>query len=1173
MVTARLTVAVSLAAFVLGTGSATAATPAPGWTIDSLAMPTNFSAANNAQCEKVVKQDQQPTDACDAYQVTVTNTGSQPSDGSTVTIADTLPAGLTVQRIEFFWSGVGRAELGLEANSNLIPFFEGFGIKVCSTVPLQCSLPSFPVAPDDTLRMVVYVTVDDPNASGPLTDSATVSGGGAPEASTSEQNAISSTPPAFGLSSFNFYIDGLDGARDTQAGDHPYELVTTLDLNNEFRKTPEGAPGYGGISVHDLKNVVVDLPLGFVGSTLAAPECTLTQLSEASSNGSLEGSSCPPDTKVGHIITEPIATDSVNSPIYNLVPEYGYPAEFGYVDILKAAHVFYARVVPTPGGYVLQTTNPDIPQISLRRISVTFFGSPAVRDGTGNAQIPFFTDPTDCSGGPVVATIYMDSWQHPGHFNADGTPDFTDPNWASTESASPPVTGCNALQFTPELGAQPTTTVADSPSGLDFELKLPQTEDASVPATPALKTATVMLPEGMTVDPSAGQGLEACSEAQIGWLGGTPKNFSPAAPQCPEASKIGSLELTTPLIPGKLTGAMYIARQNENPYGSVLAAYVVVDDPVTGVLIKLAGRFMPNPTTGRITAVFEENPQLPFSDLKLHFFGGPRAELTTPENCGLSTTTSDLAPWSAPDSGPDGTPFDSFPIETGCVNGFAPAFTAGSTNLQAGSYTPFVASFSRSDTDQDLAGLSVSLPPGLLANIANVPLCPDANANAGTCPESTQVGTVRAGAGPGPNPLFVGGKAYLTGPYNGGPYGLSVVVPAIAGPFNFGLVVVRQSLRIDPNDAHVTDVSDPFPTILNPTGSDGQRIGIPIRLRRIDVSIDRPGFTFNPTNCAKLQVGGSMTSTQGQSSALAVPFQVTNCTTLGFKPVFKVSTQGKTSRANGASLSVKLTYPKAAFGSQTNIKSVKVDLPKQLPSRLTTLQKACPDSTFNANPAACPAASRIGSATATTPILSAVLSGPAYFVSHGGAKFPELIVVLSGQGITVELHGETFISKQGITSSTFRQVPDVPIGAFTLTLPEGPNSALAANGNLCASTLTMPTAFTAQNGATIKQSTPISVTGCKPAIRVLSHSANANTATIAVSVPAAGKLVASGAGLSRASKSTSKAGTVTLALTLSGQERLLLKRHPGRKLAVAVKLLFTPTHGHTLSGGVTVLIG
>jgi hypothetical protein len=349
--------------------------------------------------------------------------------------------------------------------------------------------------------------------------------------------------------------------------------------------------------------------------------------------------------------------------------------------------------------------------------------------------------------------------------------------------------------------------------------------------------------------------------------------------------------------------------------------------------------------------------------------------------------------------------------------------------------------------------------------------------------------------------------------------------------------------------------------------------GIPLQIKHVNVTIGRPGFTFNPTNCDRMSITGSLNSTAGAVSNLSVPLQVTNCAVLGFKPAFSVSTNGKTSRANGASLHVKLVYPKAPFGSQANIRSVKVNLPKQLPSRLTTLQKACPDSTFNANPAACPPESRIGEAKATTPLLPVPLAGPVYFVSHGGAKFPELVIVLSGYGTMVQLRAETFISPAGITSSTFKTVPDVPVGTFELTLPQGKFSALAANGNLCKSKLAMPTAFTAQNGATIHQSTPISVTGCKPSIAVMSQRVKGNTATIVASVPSAGRLVASGAGLSRASKSIAKAGTVTLALTLSKQKQLLLKRHPGRKLAVAVKLLFTPTHGHTLSGGVTVLMG
>jgi uncharacterized repeat protein (TIGR01451 family) len=1059
---ARLTAAVAtvLVVLVVNAGSASAAS-VPGFTIESFALPTNFSAAHTAGCNN-----ERQYEHCDAYEVKVTNAGSRATDGSAITLTDSLPAGLTVQRVALYASG-----------------FQGGGFDLgqllCGTAPVQCEYPGPfgevlpPLAPDETLNMIVYVATD-PSLSGTLTNTARASGGGAPEASVSNKNAVGGELASFGLSNFDFYISGLDGMPDSQAGDHPYEVTTTIGLNNGFRvNNPAGSEISDSTSVQDVKDFVTDVPLGLIGSTLAAPRCTLAQLSA-------EEGRCPADTIVGHLRTEPEELTSINSPIWNLVPEKGVAAEFGYVDALHGAHIFYVRVVPTPAGYLLQATNPDIPAINLARITVTFYGNPAAKDGTGNAQVPMFTNPTACSAGPLVATIHMDSWQNPGRFNADGTPDFNDPKWASSESVSPPVTGCNGVQFTPELGAQPTTHMADTPSGLDFELKLAQTETMGTLATPPLKKAVVTLPAGFTIDPSAGDGLGACSEAQIGWVGPSTMNFNPSRPECPEASKIGSLELTTPLLPSLLTGALYLARQEENPFKTLLAAYVVVEDPVTGVLVKIAGKFLPDPKTGRLTAVFDENPQVPFDDLKLHFFGGPRAELATPQSCGTFTTTSELTPWSAPDSGPVATPFDDFVINEDCSVGFAPSFTAGSLNLQAGAYTPFVASFSRSDTDQELGGLTLSLPPGLLANLTGVPLCSDAQVHqaetgTGGCPAASQVGSVVTGVGPGPNPLFVAGKMYLTGPYNGGPYGLAVVVPAVAGPFDFGTVVVRQSLRIDPTDSHVTDVSDPFPTIID---------GIPLRLRRVDVRLERPGFTFNPTNCDKLGFGGGLSSTQGATSGVSASFQVTNCATLGFKPVFKVSTSGKTSRANGASLSVKLSYPKAPFGSQANIKSVKVDLPKQLPSRLSTLQKSCADSVFEENPAACPASSRVGNATATTPILEATLSGPAYFVSHGGQKFPELIIVLSGQGITVDLRGETFISKAGITSSTFHTVPDVPIGVFTLNLPEESNSALAAPKSLCTGSLKMPTAFTAQNGATIKQATPITVSGCpkrKPA--------------------------------------------------------------------------------------------
>jgi hypothetical protein len=508
------------------------------------------------------------------------------------------------------------------------------------------------------------------------------------------------------------------------------------------------------------------------------------------------------------------------------------------------------------------------------------------------------------------------------------------------------------------------------------------------------------------------------------------------------------------------------------------------------------------------------NPELPFTDFVLHFYGGPRAVFVNPSACGPATTSIDLTPWSAGPGGTgDATPISTFDVSFDGLGGacpfpvpFNPSFTAGTSSIQAGGFSPFSATFSRNDADQRVDHVQVKTPPGLLGTLANVPLCGEPQASEGTCSAASQIGHVTVGVGSGAAPLYlpIPGRppnpVYLTGPYKGAPFGMTFVIPAIAGPYNLGTVVVRAAINVDPNTAVLTVTSDPLPTIID---------GIPIQVKTIDVLIDRPDFVFNPTNCSPMSIGGSMTSREGSTASFSSPFQVTGCGDLAFKPVFKVSTSGKTSKARGASLDARVNFPKGALGTQANIAKVKVELPKQLPSRLTTLQKACPAATFDANPGGCPAASVIGVVKAVTPTLPDVLSGPVYFVSHGGAAFPDLVIVLQGDGVRVDLTAATFISKAGITSSTFKTIPDVPVSSFELYLPEGPYSALAANTNLCnvtstttvkrtvttkvhsrtvhrriashvtrPATLQMPTEFVAQNGAVLRQNTQIGVTGC-----------------------------------------------------------------------------------------------
>ena len=547
---------VGLATFAFGVGSASAATRGPGWTIDSVPTPTNFfsSPSEDKACEVSLGSELNP---CDGYEVSATNAGSAPTTGP-VTLTDTLPPGVTVQKFRlllvepfngfrdsgFFIGGTTKAvwpanETGLSAECK-----EGGA----GPSEVRCTV-SGAVAPDDWLQLQVYVTVNAAVAQDTrLTNVATVSGGGAPTVSTASENEVSQAPAPFGPSRFQFFKAGLNGSQETQAGAHPYELTTTIDLNNEVKNLEGGGAGKSlGIpqSGQDVRDIVVDLPLGFAGSTLAVPQCTEVQLvSEAH---------CPPDTVVGHLTTEPEnpaqETTTINSPLWSLAPEHGHPAEFGYIDALKNGHVAgYVSVVPTPAGYVLRFVASQIPEVPLARIVVTFNGDPALRDaetqrdeleeklGTPVAlqaptvQVPFFTNPTACSNGPQVATLWIDSWQHPAQFQPGSgglvPTNLEEPTWKKMESVSPPVTGCDELSFTPEIGSQPTTHEADKPTGLEFEQRLPQTETVGVNATPALKDTTIVFPEGMTVDPSAADGLGTCSDAQIGWEGPTLFDFS-----------------------------------------------------------------------------------------------------------------------------------------------------------------------------------------------------------------------------------------------------------------------------------------------------------------------------------------------------------------------------------------------------------------------------------------------------------------------------------------------------------------------------------------------------------------------------------------------------------------------------------------------------------------------
>jgi uncharacterized repeat protein (TIGR01451 family) len=1016
-----------------------------------------------------------------------------------VTVTDRLPAGVEVTHV--YGEGGGGslgASIGLQGIGPPLPCSIAGQAATGQTV--SCTYGWILLAYE---RLMIAITVTAEPGAGSGVNEVSVSGGGAPPVVSRRALALEAVSP-YGTENYELTPEEEGGAPDTQAGSHPFQLTTTLTFNTKavpVELRPEVQP------VGLTKDLSFDLPPGLVGNPTPLPKCSLYVFVR-------DYRECPADTVVG--VATPIVAnidDTTNVPLaatlplYSLEPAAGEPARFAFpTPVGQVILDVSVSAGGSEGGYHVVVTVPDITDRSVFiGTQVTFWGVPAdPRHDTARGMClataavsdrvfqsgelscpvqekpqPLLVLPTSCVG-PPRTSVEGDSWEHIGAYSAPKEYVF-----ANLVGEQYGLDGCNRLSFEPAVSLTPDGQQASAPTGLTVGIHVPQ--DASLNpsglAESALKDTTVALPAGVTLNPAAADGLESCSTEQLSL-------DSPAAISCPEASKIGTVEIATPLLPTPLVGAAYLGAQEANPFGSLIAMYIVVENKTAGVLVKLAGEVKPDPVTGQLVATFKETPQVPFEDLRLHFFGGSRAPLGTPALCGGYTTTASFAPWAG------GLPVDSsseFQVISG-ANGsacsdplpFAPELTTGSLNIQAGAFSPFTMTMSRGDGEQNLDAIQLKMPPGLLGTLSSVHLCEEAQANTGTCGPESLIGETTVSVGVGGTPYTVkGGRVYITGPYDGAPYGLSIVNPAKAGPFDLentktnhpvcDCLVVRAKIEVDPTTAAITVASDTtgphaIPTIIE---------GIPLEIKHVNVTINRPGFIFNPTNCGPTQIGGSLTSSQGATSTLHVPFQVTNCAILRFKPIFSVSTSGKTSRASGASLHVKLTYPKAPFGTQANIGKVKVDLPKQLPSRLTTLQKACPDTTFNANPAACPVDSRVGTATATTPVLPVYLAGPAYFVSHGGAKFPELIIALSGEGVTVYLHGETFISKAGITSSTFRTIPDVPIGTFELTLPQGTDSALAANGNLCTSKLKMPTSFAAANGMRIDQSTPVTVTGCQ----------------------------------------------------------------------------------------------
>lgn len=893
----------------------------------------------------------------------------------------------------------------------------------------------------------------------------------------------------------------------TQAAGHPSWGITAFELNHSGEK-PEGAP---------LKRIRVDVPAGLA----ADPEAVLPQCKRTA----FEKNECSSEAEVGN--TELVAFDGVSDitvtgKVYNLEQEEGLPLLFGIdtgVEPLVNVHIYLEGHLDwsgaRPGGayheYFEINNIPREGELLGAKVPLTVLKSKLNfngRAGAGN----FLTLPSVCSS---TTTSYLEVESYEGQVS-------------KTETHTPVgVEGCSGVPFKPTATVTPETSTSDQPDGATTIIKVPQHAGATETNTADIKDAHVTLPEGLTLNPSAAHGLEACTATQIAIGTRTPVT-------CPAASKIGVVTIETDLPAKSLTGGVYLG----NPGGGAITGppYTIYLDAesIYDVSVRLKGTVVPNPSTGRLEVTFLENPPLPFSQLILNLNGGPRSPLANPLACGSAQVEALFTPYTGTPAALSATPFTT----TGCPSPlpFSLGQSTQNTVAKGGSYTSYTFNLRRADGQQYLSQLSTVLPAGLVGAIPPAPqLCHEPLAQQGACAASTQIGTASATVGAGSEPYAFSGPVFLTSRYGGSPYGLSIPIAAVAGPFNLGTVVTRVGINVDPYSGRVIATAS-VPTIVG---------GVPLRLKSLSVTVNRGRFLLNPTNCNPLATDSVLTSTLGATDPVSSPFQVTGCSSLPFKPIFKVATSNKTSKRNGAGLQVILMQG----AHEANIRSVVASLPIQLPSRLSTLQKACVGATFDANPAACPAASRVGAATVSTPVLPTRLTGPAYLVSRGGAAFPDLDLILEGSGVRIVLVGNTDI-KHGVTTSTFASIPDVPVSGFLLELPVGANSVLSAYGNLCLHPLLMPTTITAQSGTVIKQNTRISVASC--GVRILSRRVRGHTLILRVRTIGGGLLTVKGKGFHTVHRRVRKSSTVTFKLALTRGGLSLLRRHHPLKLAVHV---------------------
>lgn len=990
--------------------------------------------------------------------LTITNLGNAPVDGtsSPVKIVDQLPAGVEATGVEGFAGfkdKFGPLNCTVETPSEISCLFEG-------------TLPSY-----EALEVEVFARLTgEPPAAG-AAGNVTVTGGNAGDASAPQAIKVDAEPTPFGFESFSARAEEEGGARTAKAGVHPYQLTTTIQLNSGRMISR----GDGIEQPAQPRNIQFTLPSGLVGKVTGLQQCSMADFYNLQPE---LFNTCPDESAIGVssvTITGLLGFVRVAVPLFNLPPAPGEPARFGF-SVAGAPIVVDTAVDPDNEYQIVASVSNASQLVQLLGSTVTIWGTPGdpshddargwscayhpisvgpCEPPSNRSLVPFLRQPVTCSS-PMDFSTELEPWNTPMGSQVE-----------ESFFSEPPLSTCNQIPFKPELALDTTSNKAGGASGLNVELQMPNAglETADEIAEGQAKKVEVTLPEGVTVNPSQAEGLAACSPADYS------RETAGSAPGagCPEASKIGSVEVTTPLLDEEARGSVYVAAPYDNPFNSLLALYLVAKIPDRGVLIKQAGKVELNPTTGQLVTTFDDLPQIPFDTFKLHFFGGNRAPLVLPPTCGTYEMVAKFTPWHA--SNPDN-PLPSeviekksaFTVDQGtnggaCPNGplpFHPDFKAGTTSNSAGSYSPFNIQLTRQDDEQEFSRFSVKLPKGVIGKLAGIPFCPDAAIAAATartgphggqeeldnpsCPAASQLGRTLVGAGVGPELTYAPGKIYLAGPYQGAKLSIAAIATATVGPFDLGNVVIRQALRVNPETAEVTSdgsSSTPIPHILQ---------GIVVHARDIRVFVDRDNFVLNPTNCEKLSAAATVLSGGGLSADLNAPFQAADCASLGLKPKLSIQLLGGTKRTATPRLKAVLTARKG----DANIGRAQVTLPKSEFLEQAHIRTVCTRVQFNAgggNGEQCPKGSVYGKAKATSPLLDETLTGPVYLRSSNH-ELPDLVAAMHSPKVDINLVGRIDSVGGGIRT-TFEGVPDAPVTKFTLEMQGGKKGLIVNSTNIC----------------------------------------------------------------------------------------------------------------------------